>query len=256
MVRYCYIVAEGPQDLEFLIGLLKSYGLRRVTRLSLLDPFWKPLVPTTFPVDDDLMKRVPVPIFLKNTDLSVALHSAIGLTRLSNIVEESLALIPVSEIFGIGLVLDADDTQTPQERFYELTSKLSRSGLPVPSVLGEVAKDSPRFGIFIMPNNAEAGTLEDVLLQCAQMNYSDLLRLSRNYVSDIDTAQLDQNDLRELNKPAGKNKAIVASITSILKPGKTLQVSIQDNRWIDEKTMELDSVKLVRIFLNEIIGCI
>jgi hypothetical protein len=256
MVRYCYIVAEGPQDLEFLICLLKSYGLRRVTRLSLLDSFWKPLVPTTFPVDDDLMKRVPVPIFLQNTDLSVALHSAIGITRLSNTIEESLALIPVSKIFGIGLVLDADDSQTPQKRFEELASKLSLPGLLVPSVLGEVVKGSPRFGIFIMPNNLETGTLEDVLLQCAQVNYPDLLKLSMDYVSGIDTTQLNQDDLRELNKPAGKNKAVVSSISSILKPGKALQVSIQDNRWVDEQTMELESVKLARTFLDEITGFI
>ncbi|XGW00466.1 MAG: DUF3226 domain-containing protein [Leptolyngbya sp. BL-A-14] len=254
MVRYCYIVAEGPQDVEFLICLLKSYGLRRVTRLSLLDSFWEPLVPRTFPIDDDLMKRVPVPIFLQNADLSVALHSAVGITRLSNTIEESLALISASKIFGIGLVLDADDIQTPPKRFEELTSKLSLLGLSVPSVLGEVVKGSPRFGVFIMPNNAEAGTLENVLIQCAQVNYPDLLKLSTKYVSGIDTTQLNQDDLRELNKPAGKNKALVSSISSILRPGKALQVSIQDNRWIDEQTMELDSVKLAKIFLDEITG--
>jgi hypothetical protein len=75
MVRYCYIVAEGHQDIEFLIRLLKSYGLKGVTLLSKLDSFWKPLVPTTFPIDDDMRKRVPVPVFLQNAELSVALHS-------------------------------------------------------------------------------------------------------------------------------------------------------------------------------------
>lgn len=256
MVRYCYIVAEGPQDVDFLICLLKSYGLKRVTRLSLLDPFWEPLVPKTFPVDDDLMKRVPVPIFLQDTDLSVALHSAIGITRLSNTIEESLALIPSSEIFSIGLFLDADDTQTPQDRFEELISKLSVLGLSVPSLPGKVVTGSPRFGIFIMPNNTDTGTLEDILLQCAQINYPNLLKLSINYVSGIDTTQLNQSDLRELNKPAGKNKAVVSSISSILRPGRTLQVSIQDNRWIDKQTIELDSVKLIKIFLDEITGFI
>ena len=256
MVRYCYIVAEGPQDVEFLIRLFKSYGLRRITRLSSLDSFWEPLVPKTFPIDDDLMKRVPVPFFLQNTDFSVALHSAVGITRLSNIIEESLTLIPVSKIFGIGIILDADDTQTPQKRFEELTSKLSLLNLPVPLLPGEVVNGSLRFGIFIMPNNAKPGTLEDILLECAQVNYPDLLELSMKYVSSIDTTQLNQDELRELNKPAGKNKAVVSSISSILRPGKTLQVSIQDNRWINQQTMSLDSVKLVKIFLDEITGFI
>jgi hypothetical protein len=254
MVRYCYIVAEGIQDIEFLICLLKSRGLSRVTRLSSLDPFWKPLVPTTFPVDDDMRKRVPVPFFLQNTELSVALHSARGITRLSDTVEESLALIPASQIFGIGLVLDADDKQTPQERFEKLIPQLSLLGLSLPSLPGEVMKGSPRCGIFITPNNSDSGTLENILLECAQINYPDLLNLSTNYVSGIDATQLTKSDLTEINKPAGKNKAVISSISSILRPGKTLQVSIEENRWIDEQTMVLDSVKLVKIFLDEVTG--
>jgi hypothetical protein len=54
MIRYCYIVGEGPQDIEFLICFLKYYGLKRVTLLSKLDSFWEPLVPKTFPINDDL----------------------------------------------------------------------------------------------------------------------------------------------------------------------------------------------------------
>jgi hypothetical protein len=77
--------------------------------------------------------------------------------------------------------------------------------------------------------------------------------MSTNYVSGIDTNQLTNNDLKELNKAAGKNKALISSISSILRPGKALQVSIQDNRWIDEKTMVLDSIKLVKNFIDEVI---
>lgn len=253
MIRYCYIVAEGPQDIEFLICFLKAYGLKRVTLLSKLDSFWEPLVPKTFPINDDLMKRVPVPVFLQNAELSVALHSAIGITRLSNTIEESLAIIPASDIFGVGIFLDADDVETPQERFDKLIAELSPLGLSLPPTLGEVMKGSPRCGIFIAPNNSDSGTLEDLLLECAKLNYPNLLSMSTNYVSGIDTNQLTNNDLKELNKAAGKNKAVVSSISSILRPGKALQVSIQDNRWIDEKTMELDSIKLVKKFLDEVI---
>lgn len=254
MVRYCYIVAEGPQDIEFLIRLFKLYGLHRVTRLSALDSFWEPLVPKTFPVDDDLMKRVPVPTFLENSELSIALHSAIGITRLANTVEESLALIEASEIFGVGFVLDADSNETPVDRFTELINKITPIGLPLPSELGKVTNSSPRCGIFIMPNNLVAGTLEDILLECAKLNYPDLLELALNYVSSIDTSQLSKDDLRELNKPSGKNKAVISSISSILRPGRTLQVSIQDNRWLNEHTLSLESVNIVKIFLDEITG--
>lgn len=255
MTRYSYIVVEGPQDIEFLIRVLKYYyNLKRVKLLSELDLFWKPLVPTTFPIDDDLMKRVPVPIFLQNANLSIALHSANGIDRLANTIEESLALIPPSKIFGIGIFLDADDIETPQERFNKLISKLSSQGLSPPSILGEVMKGSPQCGIFIAPNNQDSGTLENILLKCAEVNYPDLLNLSETYVSKINDSQLTKGDLKELNKPAGKKKAIVSIISSILKPGKALQVSIQDNRWVDEKTIQLDSIKLVKKFLDEVTG--
>lgn len=255
MTRYCYIVVEGPQDIEFLIRVLKYYyNLRRVKLLSQLDLFWKPLVPTTFPIDDDLMKRVPVPVFLQNADLSIALHSANGIDRLADTIEESLALIPPSQIFGIGIFLDADDIEIPQERFNKLISKLSSQGLSPPSILGEVMKGSPQCGIFIAPNNQDSGTLENILLECAEVNYPDLLNLSETYVSEIDDNQLTKGDLKELKKPAGKKKAIISIISSILKPGKALQVSIQDNRWVDEKTIQLDSVKLVKKFLDEVTG--
>jgi hypothetical protein len=254
MIRYCYIVAEGHQDIEFLICFLKAYGLKRVNHLSKLDSFWEPLVPKTFPINDDLSTRVPVPVFLQNAELSVALHSAIGITRLSNTIEESLAIIPASDIFGIGIFLDADHVETPQQRFDKLIPQLSPLGLSLPSTLGEVMKGSPRCGIFIAPNNRDSGTLEDILLECANLNYPNLLALSTNYVSGIDTNQLTKDDLEQLNKPAGKNKAVVSSISSILRPGYTLQVSIRDNRWIDQKTMVLDSVRLVKIFLDEVTG--
>lgn len=254
MIRYCYIVVEGPQDIEFLIGILKYSGLKRVKLLSKLDSLWKSLVPTTFPIDDDLMKRVPVPIFLQNDELSVAIHSANGIDRLSNTIEESLALIPSSQIFGIGIFLDADDAETPQERFNKLISKLSLQGLSPPSMLGNVTKGSPRCGIFIAPNNTDSGTLENILLDCATVNYPDLLNLSNQYVSNIDTTKLTQKDLKEFKKPAGEKKAIISIISSILKPGKALQVSIQDNRWVDEQTIQLDSIKLVKNFLDEVIG--
>lgn len=254
MVKRCYLVTEGPQDIEFLIRILQSYNVKRVRELSSLDRFWEPLIPKTFPVDDDLMKRVPVPTFLQNAELSIALHSAIGLTRLANTVEESLALVAGSEVFGIGFVLDADDRETPQERFTKLVRQLISLGLSLPSIPGEVARGTPRCGIFILPNNSIAGTLENLLLECAQVNYPDLLKLANTYVSSIDVGQLTQDDLRELRKPAGNYKAVVSSISSILRPGKTLQVSIQDNRWLDPQTIQLDSISLVKKFIDEIIG--
>jgi hypothetical protein len=254
MTKYCYIVAEGPHDIEFLIQLLKSYGLKRITRLTKVDSFWKKLVPTTFPINDDLMKRVPVPAFLQNNEVSVALHSANGITNISKTIEESFASILSSQIFGVGIFLDADDTQSPKQRFELMTSELSNRNLPFPDVLGEVVQSSPRCEVFIAPNNRDEGTLENLLLECANKNYPDLLNLATSYITAINAGQLTDKDVEEFKKPAGQNKAIISSISSILKPSKSLQVTLQDNRWIDENTMALDSIRGVKKFLENVTG--
>ncbi len=257
MVRYCYIVVEGPQDVEFLIGLLKFYGLKRVIHLSSLDKFWETLIPKAYPLDDDLTKRVPVPSFVQNEQLSIALHSSIGITRIAQTIEESLNFIQPSQLFSVGIFLDADDNETPQERFNKLIvclSSLDLSNLRMPALLGEVTHYYPRCGIFIAPNNREQGTLEDILLECAKINYTDLLNLSQTYIGSIDRNQLTKKDLKYFKKPAGKKKAIISSISSILRPGKALQVSLQDNRWLDKQTLELESIKLIKNFLEQIIG--
>jgi len=257
MVRYCYIVVEGPQDVEFLIGLLKFYGLKRVIHLSSLDKFWETLIPKTYPLDDDLTKRVPVPSFVQNEQLSIALHSSIGITRIAQTIEESLKFIQLAQLFSVGFFLDADDNENPQERFNKLIaclSSLDLSNLRIPPLLGEVTHYSHRCGIFIAPNNCEQGTLEDILLECARINYPDLLNLSQTYIESIDRNQLTKKDLKYFKKPAGEKKAIISSISSILRPGKTLQVSLQDNRWLDKQTLELESIKLIKNFLEQIIG--
>ncbi|TRT43404.1 DUF3226 domain-containing protein [Microcystis aeruginosa] len=257
MVRYCYIVVEGPQDVEFLIGLLKFYDLKRVIHLSSLDKFWETLIPTAYPLDGDLTKRVPVPSFVQNEQLSIALHSSIGITRIAQTIEESLKFIQVARLFSVGIFADADYRETPQERFNKLITKLSDIDLPnllPPSQIGQVNNHSTRCGIFIAPNNREQGTLEDILLECAKINYPDLLNLSQTYIESIDRNQLTKNDLEDFKKPAGEKKAIISSISSILRPGKALQVSLQDNRWLDKQTLELESIKLIKNFLEQIIG--
>jgi hypothetical protein len=45
---------------------------------------------------------------------------------------------------------------------------------------------------------------------------------------------VNKQECRDLAKPAGKDKAVVAAVASVLRPGKSVQVSIQDNRWISE----------------------
>lgn len=266
-MRYYLIVTEGHQDIEFLIRLLKIYGVKNVSQESKLDPFWKILIPRSFPIDDDLKKRVPVPIFVQNSDVSIALRSVNGVKNLAKILIADLAKLDSLQLDSIAIILDADSEEIPQIRFNklmeELTEKFNKQKkslsvtLPLENLqLGEVKEKSarsPAFGVFILPDNQHQGTLEDILSECARENYANLYDLAIQYINNIDRKQLTEEDLKELNKPTGENKAILSSIVSILKPTRTIQVSLQDNRWIDDKTLNLPSIQLIKEFLDKII---
>jgi hypothetical protein len=254
VTKYCYLLTEGAQDIAFLIKLLKYQGIKQIEKRSKVDPFWDELIPKTFPYNDELNRQVPVPKFLEGDGLSLALQSAVGDTRLVNTIQEDLALIPQEQLFGLGIILDADNRE-PQERFDKIKIELEKLplGLNIASSPGVVTQSEVKFGIFVLPDNQSKGTLENILIECGDHNYQQLIELSREYISKIDESKLKSSDLREIRKPAGKNKAIIGGVSNILKPGRTLQVSLQDNDWIDSRTVNLAKIKLVREFLCQIL---
>ncbi|MGK7943490.1 MAG: hypothetical protein AB4058_03385 [Microcystaceae cyanobacterium] len=119
-MKYCLIVTEGHQDIEFMIRILKFHKVKNISQESKLDPFWKILIPRSFPIDDDLKKRVPVPIFVQNSDVSIALRSVNGIKNLTKILIADLARLESLELYSIAVILDADSEETPQIRFNKL----------------------------------------------------------------------------------------------------------------------------------------
>lgn len=257
MKHYGYLVVEGPHDVEFVARLLKISGIKRVQYKSDLEPFWYKVIPERFPINDDLLKRVPVPTFFENDTHSIAVHAAQGITRLVETLTETCEILDdYTQIASFGLMLDADVALTPQQRFDDLRAELREQpvSLPLLTALGEITGERPAFGAYILPNNQTSGTLEDILLQCAQVNYANLALEARGYVERFDRSQLTPEDLTELNKPAGPKKAHLGSIASILKPGKSIQVSIQDNRWLTDGALALPDVRSFRDFLARLLA--
>jgi hypothetical protein len=115
--------------------------------------------------------------------------------------------------------------------------------------LGEVANVKPLFGIFVLPDNQHQGTLEDILLETAEINYAHLSSAAKAYIESIDSGKFGKHDLDEFKKPAGQKKARLSSMASILKPGKAIQNSIQDNRWLEGEAQNLPAVKAISTFL-------
>jgi hypothetical protein len=175
MRSHSYLVVEGPHDVEFVYRLLSPFGLRRIQYENQLDNAFHPLIPRNYPPNGDLQKRMPVPLFLQSESHAIAVHSAIGDSRLVDTVVE----------------------------------------------------------------NATPG----------------LLATSRSHVAAaLQSSELTSDDLKDIQKPAGKNKAVIGAMASVLRPGKAVQVSLQDNRWLKGAALESPRIKAVQDFLKALFG--
>jgi len=250
MRKYGYLIVEGPHDIEFAYRLLSLFGLARVQNKSDLDNFFMSLIPRNYPPEGDLQKRMPIPLFLQSATHTIALHSAIGDSQLVNVMVENAKMLDQSKIVGIGILLDTDKNVPALQRYTQIKNELSLKKFILNDAPGSVSSGSPKLGAFVLPDNNSAGTLEDLLLDSANHVYPGLLAAAKNYVNAAKSAGLSRKDLKELNKPAGVNKAIIGAMANILRPGKAMQVSIQDNAWLKGDALSLPRIIAVKQFLQ------
>lgn len=253
-MKLCYLVVEGPHDTEMVGRLLKElWQFRRIQQMDELQSEWEPLVPKTFPHGGDLLRRVPVPTFFASQTHSVAVHAASGGSKIAGTIEESLVALDRVVPEAVAAIIDADHAVPVRQRFDELVGELQRRGVEVPDAPGVVASGRQyRTGVFVLPDSASAGTLEDVLLACADINYKPLADCARTFVQDA-SGLIDTAELEELRKPAGKSKATVSAMASMLRPGKAIQVSIQKDRWFDGDALALHTVRAIGTFLASLL---
>lgn len=255
MRKYGYLVVEGQHDVEFVCRLLKFLGFKRITLEKEVDSFFSPLIPHEFPYQGDLHKRMPTPTFLKNDTLTIAVHSANGDDNIANLMEEDSFEIKLSEMRGIGVLLDSDD-KTPQMRYESLKKNISKKTnlqqFKFSDELGVITQGTPRLGAFVLPDNQNKGTLEDLLLESAALVYPKLYECAKAYINCAKTnANSTTSSSKNFNKPTGEKKAIVGAMATILKPGKAVQMSIQDNDWIGETSLSsIPRIQAVQTFLK------
>jgi hypothetical protein len=250
MRKYGYIVVEGPHDIEFVYRLLRPFGLKRVRLENDLDPYFEKLIPRKYPPDGDLQKRIPIPLFIQNDYHSLAIRGAIGDSKLIQTVEEYTAVLDKDQITGIGVLLDSDQEIDPRTRYVNIKKDLEDKGFHPADSAGFIADGPPKLGVYILPDHQSQGTLEDLLLGCASIVYPNLLASARTHIENAEKdGSLMKSDLDDLLKPSGRKKAVVGAIASVLRPGKAVQVSLQDNRWLKDETLDIPRVKAFQNFL-------
>jgi len=258
MTRRVIIAVEGPHDDAFVAKVLSvAFGLKNILYLRDVPAYWERTIPKVFPAnsDGDLRRRVQLPSLLAAENIHVAIVNAGGNADIAQQTADTIKMLP-SPPDAVGIVLDADSTIDPVARFEKLQADLRACRLPVPLVIGAVASAPgvPRCGVFVVPDNAHPGTLEDLLLECAEISYPSVLSRALEYVATVEEMQLLAPDLKEFRKPAGRPKATVAAISAILKPGKAMQNTIGDNRWVTQESLLGARLLAFSKFLGELMG--
>ncbi|BBL76837.1 DUF3226 domain-containing protein [Methylomagnum ishizawai] len=253
MRKYGFLAVEGPHDVELVYRLLRCFGLARVQHESNLDSSFLKLIPKKYPPDGDLQKRVPIPLFLQSDTHVIAIRNAGGDSQLIKATENAINILDLDGIIltGLGILLDSDKEIDAAKRYRELKQNLAAKGLNLPEQPGIVTSGPPKLGAFVLPDNQTAGTLEDLLLDSALTVYPNLLASATSYIDTaITSTELIPEEREDFDKPAGRNKAIVGAMAGIMRPGKSIQVSIQDNRWFRDEALRLPRIKAVQDFLK------
>jgi len=254
--RHCYLLVEGPHDVAFAGRFLKLRKLKMKTTLNTVSPFWYEggrLIPRSFPVNrqGDFHKRTGIPSFFEDAEVSVAIHNGGGLENLPSFLEESIKILGgVQTLSAVGVLLDADSDESPAQRFAQLKRDTPMLGML--NSLGDVNEiGGVRLGVFVLPNNRDIGTMETVLSQCAEAVYPELLSLANRYIQEVKS---DPKYVKELSKESASLKAIIGVMANVFRPGKSNEVSIQDQDWISNKSAAVEGVQLFDSFLGELLG--
>ncbi|MDD1429486.1 hypothetical protein MEO94_34735, partial [Dolichospermum sp. ST_sed9] len=228
--------AEGNHDQAFiskilciLLGFSKFDG-----KISELDPFWRKFIPN-YPKGGNLYVRLDMPAILDTETLSVALYAGEGSNFITNL-NDKLSDIDYSTLLAFAIVADADD-DTPNkvaEKYHHGFQKYFPNFPITVNATGNVITGSPKLGIYILPDNSQQGVLDTLICDCGDLVYPEYMQRAREYVDRFSEEERKKKPLKW--KPFDQEKAIIATVVSVLKPGKTNQTSISDNGWISSET--------------------
>lgn len=267
MSRFVYFLSEGVHDVAFLYRVLKHvYGASKIDLKSKLDePRQRWINSFKWPVGENIDRlAVPAPKFvhIPASDLLIGLRNAEGIGRLKTTLEDDLEVLYKHEALPdtIGIFLDSDK-EAQDQRFKKLRAELLKismtsGSLQIADALTSVGTGNPRVGIFAFPSPGVEGALEDLLIEIGRAPYGDLCDRAREYVNAWHgyVGNDTHKDWSELKGQSGVKKAMFATVTAILKPGRGAVATIEDNRWVCDATRDHTAIAPCLAFLSELLA--
>jgi hypothetical protein len=265
--QHNYLLVEGQQDVFFVGRILEELGLESARRPDQIPAKWEPFLDDVARQRDQAERSagssgVPFwqmfrPACLFSDSHVVVIERVDGnRARFARTLRATDALIDggLAGLTGVGILLDADID--PAASLASARGAMQSAGLAAPTSKQEVIAGSPNTGVLVLPGGAAQGGLEEVLIDCAEAVYPALIAGARTFVNGVDTdgADYTEDDMREMKMPQGPVKAIIGSVSSVLKPGATIQVSILRDRWVSNATLGTPRVAALVVFLKSLCG--
>lgn len=260
------IVVEGAHDASFFGYLIQGLGYQKARTLDQLPEWWRRLIPRTYPVTAkgtlDRVIRIP-DVYTDSRGNDLGIVNAGGDTGVAGNLQETLKLLDVARFVAIGLAIDADHQITARQRFDDLITQLTAMNdegqrehatgfpIPLPDQPGVIAPGPPRLGIFILPDNARAGTLETVLLEAAARDHPVIHRGARILVNYLATRPLIPTGLT--GNPGRHAKAMAGTVANVLVPGASLAVALHTGGWFGDGATDVPAMKTAQAFLRELV---
>lgn len=255
--KYVLIGVEGPHDQAFVSRILsKLLGFSEFKGdQSKLDHFWRKFVPN-YPKGGKLYDRLDMPQILYNENFSIAIYVGNGSQLISNL-RDKLSNMDYSELFAFGIIADADKN-TPEKvaEDYHNGFKEYFSNFPTTvSQSGNVTEGSPELdtkaGIYILPDNSQPGVLDTLICDCGELVYPEYMQRAKEYIDKFSEEERKEKPLEW--GPFDQQKAIIATVASVLQPGMTNTVTIRYDDWISLETAEISAIKNFTEFLKNLL---
>ena len=263
-MKYAIIGVEGPHDQAFVGKVLKLLrfkdfkeewdNLDKSTRLDMskelegkFDKFWHKFIPK-YPKQGSLYTRLNMPSILFNDTISVAIYAGEGSNLVTNLDDIFANSEYPTNLAAFGIVADCDKS-TP-DRIAEPYAKKFRSYFPnFPDHPGFVDTNSPRTGIYVLPDNQQPGVLDTLVCECGKIAYPAYMERARSY---LDKFSEEEKKILKL-KNFDLDKALVATVASVLTPGLTNTVSIARNNWVSKQTQQQPALAKFIEFLSQLL---
>ena len=249
---YVLLATEGVDDQALLCSLLRFMGFEAIKDdIQDLDAFWQPLIPLPKKGSFHAYKNLLYPYFFTFGDFSVAVYQGRGANLLQNLQDILQANKSyVESLLAFGVIVDADNN-LPQDTSKRYANAL-RSFFPsISAIPGSIISGLPRTGIYVWPDSQRIGTLETLLLECAGWAYSDHANGALQFIDNL-------NDIYKKHwRGADREKALIASIVSVLQPGKANHASFStlEDKWISQLTLtNVSGLEKLWIFIHDLLG--